>query len=52
VNCRNQEFTGVHHDGGYAEVMVAKASGLVSIPDDLSIPPYTNHAGGRKPHRI
>ncbi len=36
VNCRNQEFTGVHHDGGYAEVMIAKASGLVSIPDDLS----------------
>jgi propanol-preferring alcohol dehydrogenase len=36
VNCRNQEYTGVHHDGGYAEVMIAKASGLVSIPDDLS----------------
>ena len=36
VNCRNQEFTGVHSDGGYAEVMIAKASGLVSIPDDLS----------------
>jgi len=36
VNCRNQEFTGVHLDGGYAEVMIAKASGLMSIPDDLS----------------
>jgi propanol-preferring alcohol dehydrogenase len=36
VNCRNQEYTGVHHDGGYAEVMIAKASGLVSIPDSLS----------------
>src|ERR1700730_11524553 len=36
VNCQNQEYTGIHHDGGYAEVMVAKASGLVSIPDDLS----------------
>src|SRR5262245_10887092 len=36
VNCRNQEYTGIHHDGGYAEVMVAKASGLVSIPTDLS----------------
>jgi propanol-preferring alcohol dehydrogenase len=36
VNCRNQEFTGIHSDGGYAEVMIAKASGLVSIPDDLS----------------
>ena len=36
VNCRNQEYTGVHHDGGYAEAMIAKASGLVLIPDDLS----------------
>src|SRR5246500_3485103 len=36
VNCRNQEYTGIHHDGGYAEVMIAKASGLVSIPDDLT----------------
>jgi propanol-preferring alcohol dehydrogenase len=36
VNCRNQEFTGIHNDGGYAEVMTAKASGLMAIPDDLS----------------
>jgi alcohol dehydrogenase, propanol-preferring len=36
VNCRNQEYTGIQHDGGYAEVMIAKASGLVSIPNDLS----------------
>src|SRR5580700_7538575 len=36
VNCLNQEYTGIHHDGGYAEVMIAKASGLVSIPSDLS----------------
>src|SRR5215470_12960435 len=36
VNCRNQEYTGIHHDGGYAEVMIAKASGLISIPNDLS----------------
>ena len=36
VSCRNQEYTGIHHDGGYAEVMIAKASGLVSIPEDLS----------------
>jgi D-arabinose 1-dehydrogenase-like Zn-dependent alcohol dehydrogenase len=36
VNCKNQEFTGIHHDGGYAEVMIAKASGLVSVPHDLS----------------
>src|SRR5215510_11186411 len=36
VNCRNQEYSGIHHDGGYAEVMIAKASGLMSIPDSLS----------------
>ena len=36
VNCKNQEYTGVHHDGGYAEMMIAKASGLVSVPNDLS----------------
>jgi propanol-preferring alcohol dehydrogenase len=36
VNCRNQEYTGIHHDGGYAEVIIAKASGLMSIPDSLS----------------
>src|SRR5215469_13259828 len=36
VNCLNQEYTGIHSDGGYAEVMIAKATGLVRIPDDLS----------------
>ena len=36
VNCRNQGFTGIHFDGGYAEVMLAKSSGLVHIPADLS----------------
>jgi len=36
VNCRNQEFTGIHHDGGYAEVLIARASGLMSIPAELS----------------
>src|SRR6267154_2357464 len=36
VGCQNQAFTGIHHDGGYAEVMFAKASGLISIPDALS----------------
>jgi len=23
VNCQNHEFTGIHHDGGYAEVLIA-----------------------------
>jgi alcohol dehydrogenase, propanol-preferring len=36
VNCRNQEFTGIQRDGGYAEVMLAKASGLISIPEGMS----------------
>jgi alcohol dehydrogenase, propanol-preferring len=36
VNCRNQDFTGIQHDGGYAEILLARASGLVSVPDDLS----------------
>src|SRR6202142_3463196 len=36
VNCINQTFTGVQHDGGYAEGMIAKASGLMSVPDELS----------------
>jgi alcohol dehydrogenase, propanol-preferring len=35
VNCKNQGYTGIHSDGGYAEVMIAKASGLVRIPEDL-----------------
>src|ERR1700739_1672174 len=35
VNCQNQGYTGIHTDGGYAEAMIAKASGLVSIPDAL-----------------
>src|SRR5258706_3036839 len=32
VNWRNQENTRIHHDGGYAEGMIAQASGLVSVP--------------------
>ena len=36
INCKNQRFTGIHSDGGYAEVMLAKSSGLVRIPDELS----------------
>ena len=37
VNCINQGYTGVQHDGGYAEVMIAKASGLMAVPDDSVI---------------
>jgi D-arabinose 1-dehydrogenase-like Zn-dependent alcohol dehydrogenase len=35
VNCTNQTITGVHLDGGYAEMMVASAHALVAIPDAL-----------------
>jgi D-arabinose 1-dehydrogenase-like Zn-dependent alcohol dehydrogenase len=36
LNCQRQPMTGVHVDGGYAEVVVAQASALVAIPDELS----------------
>jgi alcohol dehydrogenase, propanol-preferring len=36
VNCENQPWTGTTVDGGYAEVMYARASGLVRIPDRLT----------------
>ena len=35
MSCQNQSYTGVQVDGGYAEVMLAKASGLMSVPDAL-----------------
>lgn len=33
--CRNQRSVGSSVDGGYAEMMIARATGLVSIPDEL-----------------
>ena len=36
VNCANQPQTGTTVDGGYAEVMYARESGLVRIPDAMS----------------
>jgi len=35
VNCQNQPLSGQSTDGGYAEMMIARASGLSAIPDDL-----------------
>ena len=35
VSCEHQANTGIEHDGGYAEVMIARASGLISVPDGL-----------------
>jgi propanol-preferring alcohol dehydrogenase len=36
VNCQNPVISGVTVDGGYAEMMIAEARGLASIPDELS----------------
>src|SRR5947207_2004837 len=36
VYCQNPVLSGITADGGYAEVMIAEARGLVSIPDELS----------------
>ncbi|WP_321882121.1 alcohol dehydrogenase [Paraburkholderia bannensis] len=33
--CENQPFVGATCDGGYADMMVARATGLVAIPDEL-----------------
>ncbi|RKT10319.1 propanol-preferring alcohol dehydrogenase [Paraburkholderia sp. RAU2J] len=35
VNCQNPVITGITTDGGYAEIMLAEARGLVRVPDDL-----------------
>jgi D-arabinose 1-dehydrogenase-like Zn-dependent alcohol dehydrogenase len=35
VNCFNQAITGIHLDGGYAQMMVASQHALVAIPDAL-----------------
>lgn len=36
VNCQNPVIPGVTVDGGYAEVMIAEARGIASIPDELN----------------
>jgi D-arabinose 1-dehydrogenase-like Zn-dependent alcohol dehydrogenase len=36
VNCQNPVLLGATADGGYAEVMIAEARGIASIPDELS----------------
>ena len=36
VNCQNAVIPGVTLDGGYAEVMIAEARGIASIPDELT----------------
>jgi propanol-preferring alcohol dehydrogenase len=36
VNCQNPVVSGVTTDGGYAEVMIAEARALCSVPDELT----------------
>src|SRR5467141_3523521 len=36
VNCAHPVVTGITADGGYAEVMIAEARALASIPDELT----------------
>ena len=36
INCQNLTISGITTDGGYAEVMIAEARALASIPDDIS----------------
>jgi propanol-preferring alcohol dehydrogenase len=35
VNCQDEPITGAHVDGGYAEVLIVRQTGLVAIPDEL-----------------
>jgi alcohol dehydrogenase, propanol-preferring len=35
VNCQNAVIPGVTVDGGYAEMMIAEAHGIASVPDEL-----------------
>src|SRR6202048_690652 len=35
VNCENPVMSGMTSDGGYAEVMIAEARGIASVPDEI-----------------
>ena len=35
MNCQKRVVSGVTTDGGYAEVIIAEARGISSVPDDL-----------------
>lgn len=36
MNCQNRVVSGVTADGGYAEVMIAEARAISSVPDELT----------------
>jgi len=35
ILCQNEKITGITHDGGYAEYIIAAAEAVAAIPDDL-----------------
>ncbi len=35
INCQNEKITGISHDGGYQEYMIAPAEAVAAIPDEL-----------------
>jgi D-arabinose 1-dehydrogenase-like Zn-dependent alcohol dehydrogenase len=35
ISCQNEKITGISHDGGYQEYMLAPAEAVAAIPDDL-----------------
>src|SRR6202162_3679955 len=35
INCKNEKITGISHDGGYQEYMIAPAEAVAAIPDEL-----------------
>jgi len=38
VLCQNEKITGISHDGGYAEYMIAPAESVAAMPDELPAP--------------
>jgi alcohol dehydrogenase, propanol-preferring len=36
INCQNLTISGISEDGGYAEMMIADANAVVSLPDSLN----------------
>jgi D-arabinose 1-dehydrogenase-like Zn-dependent alcohol dehydrogenase len=36
INCQNEKITGISHDGGYQEYMIAPAEAVAAIPQELA----------------
>ena len=36
INCKNEKITGISHDGGYQECMIAPAEAVAAIPEELA----------------